>query len=174
MMTIDIPKLKCFLEELSRFIASNPDTRISIYEGDESFGLDKQKAGKLSEALIADGWAEVKILSGTIGKTQEGIQEAGKFGGDPSQDSPGTQGEGPVLDSTGRAAVESILIQMKSHMQQLRLDYEQIEDMVLDIKIIEIHLLSPCPKTTIVKGVLHGQSEIFYLVDKKFLFQMQV
>lgn len=164
-MPIDIPELESYLIELNRLTASDPGAKISMFAVGESLGLEKQRAGKLGEMLIAEGWAEVKTLSGAIGITEAGIQEVNKLDGNPAQPGPGSLGDAPVLDDTGRAAVENVLMQMKSRLQQLQLSYDQMEELVLDIKTIEVQLLSPKPKTSIVKAALHALSDAFSRAD---------
>ena len=103
----------------------------------------------------------IETLSGAIGITEAGIQAARGFAGNPFGEGPASLGNAPVLDSNGRAAVENALIQVKSRIQQLGIDYDQIEEMVIDVKTIEIQLMSQRPKTAVVKAVLAALSDAF-------------
>ncbi len=155
-MTIENEEIIAFLMELHHVTAGDMGAKASMHAVGAAIGMDKVHAGKVAEELIGKGWAEVKTLSGGIGITTEGLEAAvaagaiSPAGGDPVLVS------GPLLDAADRLAVIALLEQIRTAVAALRSDYPALEEMVLDIKTLEVHLLSPKAKTAVVRAVLEG------------------
>lgn len=150
------PTTRQFLAELIRCTQGDPQAKISMYEVGALFGLGKTDAGKLAEEVIAEGWAEIKTLSGDIGLTPEGIAASGGNVPDGEGSQGLSMGNGPVLQNDGRTAVERILEQIKERLNGLSVPYDTLEEMVMDLKTARVQLLSPKPKTAIIKEVLRS------------------
>jgi hypothetical protein len=145
-----------FLEELFRRTNGAPQTTVSMFEVGAVLGLEKGAAGKLAEEVIASGWAEVKTLSGGIGITADGIAAAQAAGGVPAgaATTEGGLDKGPVLGQPGRLLVEKLLTAIKIGLSGSQTDYARLEELVIDIKTIEVQLLSPRPKTALLRAAL--------------------
>jgi len=123
-----------------------------------SIGMDKTDARKISEELIGHGFAVVKTLSGGIGITSEGLAEAQKLGAGAGNTTP-ILGQAPVIDAEGCRMLEKVLGELKQAVARNRLDYETMAEVVIDMKTIETQLLSPKPKTVIIKSSLMSMAE---------------
>lgn len=145
-----------FLLELHRTTEGNPNVQKSMFDTGAAIGLAKEQAGKVAEEVIGRGWAEVKTLSGGIGITADGIEAAVQHGGSPASTNDAKIGNSPFLDDQGRQAVEQLLTAIKSAVARIEADFDHIEEMVIDIKTIDVQLLSSRPKTAVIKAVLRA------------------
>jgi hypothetical protein len=156
-MTQDSQEATSFLLELYRMTGGDPVAKVSMFTVGEAIGLDKTDAGKMAETLIAQGWVEIKTLSGGIGITEEGLEAAhaaGASGGDaPGLTALGTQ---PVMDEQDHHTVSGLLNDIKAAIQESPAGYETLEALVMDVKSLEIHLLSPRAKTAVVREILRS------------------
>jgi hypothetical protein len=75
---------------------------------------------------------------------------------DPKLDESLDLGKGPVLDDQGKEAVEKIIQDIKKEIARTKQPYLKLEEMVIDIKTIEIQMLSPTPKTEVIREVLRS------------------
>lgn len=148
---------KNYLRELYKKTTGKVSTQVSMFEVGAAIGLEKDEAGKIAEDLIGNGLVEVRTLSGGIGITDSGIEAVQTAGGPgPSAAAALDLGTGPVLESKGREAIAVLLKEIQTHISQHSAPYEQIEEMVIDLKTIEVQLLSPKPKTAIIREVLQS------------------
>ncbi len=151
------PEAKSYLTELYRLTDGDMNAQVSMYDVGAALNLEKTDAGKLAEDLIGDGLVEVKTLSGGIGITALGIEQvqAAGLAGDVGV---GTMslGNTSVLAAEAKEAVATVLREVKSALSQQNTPYNQIEEIVIDIKTLEVQLLSPTPKTAIVREVLRS------------------
>ena len=152
------PQAGKFLGELFKLTEDKVDTQVSMFEIGAAMGLEKDAARIVAEDLIADGLVEIKTLSGGIGITPEGIEKAQSMGG-VSSGLGLTLGKAPVLDPQGRRSVDAVLTAVKNHLAHTPTGYDRLEEMVIDIKTIEVQLLSPRPKTAIIRSVLNSLRE---------------
>lgn len=156
-----------FLIALYQMTGGDTTIQKSMFDIGETIGLDKEEAGKLAEEVIGRGWAEVKTLSGGIGITAEGI-EAAKLHGISGKGAAGAQlGTGPTINEEDRQVVTQLLDVTKSAVAAAKSSYDQTEEIVMDIKTIEVQLLSPRPKTAVVKAVLDGMASTLSTMGSK-------
>ncbi len=154
-MDFESPEAKEYLQQLFQITAGKLEAQVSMFEVGEAIGLDKDAAGKVAEILIGDGLVEVKTLSGDIGISAQGIDAVEADGGSPAAaQSDLSLNSGPIVDEDGSQALQTMLSQLKEHIAGSRAGYAQLEAMVIDLKTIEVQLLSPQPKTAIVREVL--------------------
>jgi hypothetical protein len=154
-METSSPEARTYLAELYQRTAGDVSAQVSMYEVGAAVDMEKSAAGKLAEDLIGDGLVEVKTLSGGIGITALGIEQvqaAGLAGGGAA--APLALGDGPLLEGENKTAVVSLVRDIKSAASQQSVPYDSLEEMVIDIKTLEVQLLSPKPKTAIVREVL--------------------
>lgn len=154
---------KAFLSELYNATKGDPEVQVSMYDIGNALGLDNDDAAQIAQDLMIQELAEFKSLSGGIGITVKGIQ-ALDIAVDPALD-PALQslGDGPVLDENGHSAVISILAELKNNIARTETSYPDLEEMVLDIKTIEVQMLSPNPKTAIIRETLRS---LYHSFDK--------
>ena len=155
-MEINSPEAKAFLFELYTQTRGDVDAQVSMVDVGTALGLDKAAAGTLAESLFIQEFAELKTLSGGIGITQKGMdllqvkippKKGNQFEG---------LGNGPILENQGQAAVEKILHDIKTCLCQAHTSFTQLDEMVMDIKTIEVQMLSPRPKSGIVREGLRS------------------
>ena len=154
-MSMEDATAKAFLLELYRRTGGDPGAKQSMHDVGAAVGLDKTQAGKTAEALIGLGWAEIKTLSGGIGITAEGVQAAQQEGG-AQAGATLKLGAGPWIEEQDRRALDLILAEIKQCIAQTPTDYARLEEMVIDLKTAEVHLLSPRPRNSVIKAVLRG------------------
>lgn len=153
-----------YLFQLYSMAEGDPLAQVSMYEVGEVLGLERSEAGSLAEALFIGEYAELKTLSGGIGITRKGLKALDMkidYTGDASLQ----LGSGPVMEAQGKEGLEEILKELKVFMGGAGKPYGQLEEMVVDIKTIEIQMLSPHPKTGIIREVLKSIAGI--LSDKE-------
>jgi hypothetical protein len=142
-----------FLAELYKRSKGNTAYSISMYQLGEILGMDRAAASRTAETLMGGEWVEIKTLSGAIGITPAGItglkEQEEKDGSQRSARSalPTT----PVIDAPGRAAIETLLTQIKYHLHEAGLSFDGMAGVISDIKTLEAQLTSPAPKTPILR-----------------------
>jgi hypothetical protein len=155
-MEIDSPESKAYLFELYTMTGGDTDIQVSMYDVGTTLGLEQSEAGTMAENLFIQGLAELKTLSGGIGITRQGLKvldiKPAPKPGDEFLD----LGKGPVLEDKNIEAVNKILQDIKDSIASSTSAYPQIETLVIDIKTIEIQMLSPRIKTQIIREVLRS------------------
>ena len=94
-------------------------------------------------------------MSGGIGITAEGIETVRSAGGVEAAAN-FDLGRGPVLEEAGRLSLERILTEIKNSLASGPAPYVRLEEMIIDIKTIDVQLLSPRPKTAVIKEALRS------------------
>jgi hypothetical protein len=148
---------KNYLLELHKMTTGDVSAQVSMFDVGSALGLEKDVAGKIAEDLIGRGLVEVKTLSGGIGITDSGVEEAQAAGGGGPVAAAGLNfGTGPVLEESGREAVSILLKDIQTWIGQHSTTYAQVEEMIIDIKTIEVQMLSPNPKTATIREVFRS------------------
>ena len=156
-MDITNPTAEAYLLELYQETKGDISAQVSMYDVGAALSLDKDTAGKIAEDLIGDGLVEVKTLSGGIGITALGIEKVGAAGGgDTAGEVELDMGSGPILDDNGKTAVSTVSKEIQTWIAKNGGAYDQIEEMVIDLKTIEVQMLSPNPKTAVIREVLRS------------------
>lgn len=158
-MNQDISPEKAFLTELYNATKGDPEAQVSMYDIGAALGMENDDTAQVAQDLMIQGFAEFKTLSGGIGITFQGIKEL-DIAIDPSLD-PALQslGSGTVLDESGTRAADAMLTDLKQTIAKADTSYPDLEEIVMDIKTIEVQMLSPNPKTAVIREVfrsLHG------------------
>lgn len=147
-----------YLDELFKQTAGKVDNQVSMFDIGAVMGLEKEAARRMAEDLIAEGLVEIKTLSGGIGITPQGIEMAQSMaGGNAGAEL--TLGKAPVLEEQGRRSLDTVLIAIKNHLAKTPTTFDRLEEVVIDIKTIEVQLLSPRPKTAVIRAVLSSLTE---------------
>ena len=161
---MDDVQMKSFLQQLYQMSGGDITSDVSMYVIGEHLGLDKTQAGTVAEDLIIDGFAELKTLAGGITITTKGLEELGKGTGSDDEEisfSVHVLGSGEVLGEDDQQAVVMMLDEIKQVLFGTLQKYGELEELVIDIKTIETQLLSPRPKTSVVKAVLASIAQQF-------------
>ncbi len=159
-MELDIPEVKNYLLELYGLTEGDTGRQASMYEVGERTGLEKAAAGSMAENLIVQGWVELVTLSGGISITTQGIEQlqlSGIVAGDAGSDL--QLGPGPFVDKSGRENIEKIVAEVKDGILSTKPSFPQLEEIIFDIKTIEVHLLSPKPKVEVVRQLFRSLHE---------------
>jgi hypothetical protein len=154
------PQAEKYLDELFQRTQGSIDAQVSMFDIGAVMGLEKEASRRMAEDLIAEGLVEIKTLSGGIGITRQGIEQAQDSGGGAAGAGI-SLGKGPLLEEQERRALDAVLNGVKNHLANHPTAFTRLEEMVIDIKTIDVQLLSPHPKTEIIRAVLHSLKDGF-------------
>lgn len=147
------PTEKAYLRAMVEHSQADPGNQVSMYTVGEALGMDRETASQVCQELIAFGLVEIRTLAGGVGITAAGLT----FGGQSGQGGGAAGGaqlkQGPILDDDDNVSVTAVLDDLKNSAGQWKLTYAQMAEFVTDVKTIETQLLSPQPKTAVVKAV---------------------
>jgi hypothetical protein len=156
-MDMDDFNSKAYLEELHRQTGGDTEQQVSMHDLGTAIGLNKAEAGSLAEQLIVLGQVELRTLAGGISITPEGLEILGISVPTPHSAGSDLQlSPGPVANDTDRGTVQLLTEEIKNQISGLGLDYHLLEEIVLDLKTIEIHMLSPRPKTAVLREIFRS------------------
>jgi hypothetical protein len=144
-----------FLLELYRRTEGLVERQVSMHDVGAAIGLEKSEAGALAEELIMEELVELKTLAGGIGITTAGIdllQKNGKVDA-PVSNSSKLSGK-PILTDDDRVVLTEIIREIQTELPLRKADYRSLEEIIIDIKTIEVQLLSTRPKAAIILAVL--------------------
>jgi hypothetical protein len=165
-MEIDDRNIKGYLAELYRQTGGDLEARVSMYEVGASIGLDRTEAGSLAEQLMVQGQAELRTLAGEISITAEGLTLLGIAAPSPHSTASSLYlGKGPVADENDRRTIHTLTEEIKKEISSRTLEYELLEEIVLDLKTMEVHLLSPHPKVGVVREIFRSLQETLAAAD---------
>jgi hypothetical protein len=148
-------------EQTSRFFsaflketAGDPAYQVSMYDMGGRIGLDRSEASRAAENIMAEGWAEVRTLSGGIGITQKGMDAAAALGGsgNAGQEAISGLGSGALLEAGARQRVEIVVAGLRLQTENIGLGFEELAELVADLRTIDAQLASPRPKTAILRA----------------------
>lgn len=154
-MELDHPEARTFLEQLYSQTEGDMNHQVSMYDIGATLGLEKSEAGSLAEMLFMQGFAELKTLSGGIGITLQGISALGKKADADNSDGY-VLGPHRILTQEDREAVEEMIDAVKNLVPDTNLVYDRMNELIIDIKTIEVQLLSENPKTNIIRELLNS------------------
>ncbi len=152
------PQEQSYLDELYRTTSGDPAMQVSMHDVGAAIGLDKEAAGKLAEELIALGHVEIRTLSGGIGITDQGIGAVTVNDGAGDANS-WRLGDAVTVDEQDRSSIEAALAAIKTAVASDSAAYPQMESLVIDIKTIEVQMLSPQPRTAVIREVFRSLQE---------------
>lgn len=169
-MNSDDLAVKSLLETVHSQTGGDTSQHISMYEAGQSIGLEKTEARSLAEELIMQGLLELMTLAGGVAITQEGMDLIGATSvnrSSPSSTLNLTQNK--VLDEAGKKQIQELLEEIKEVTKSQSLDFAATEELLFDIKTIEIQLFSPRPKSAIFLEVLRSIQELLTKTECKQL-----
>jgi len=147
-----------FLIQLFEQTKGDSTLQVSMYDIGDQLGLDRDIASAVAQELIGSMLVEIRTLSGGIGISAEGSQMAQKLIGPPesSSDEFAEFDDAPLLNTSGRQAVEQIASELKDQTGALGLDFDTLTELMADLKTIDAQLGSSRPKTAIIRACLHS------------------
>ena len=150
-MTSDEIIRKNYLDEVYRQTGGDTEYQVSMYDVGAAIGLDKAEAGSMAEEMMVEGLIELKTLSGGIGITAEGLANLGVSAPTAAAESSSLQlGSEPVITDSDRQTIQLLTEQIKTATATHDIDFTSIKAIVIDLKTIDVQLLSPQPKTKII------------------------
>ncbi len=146
-----------YLDELYKITDGDSMAQVSMHDVGARIGLDKAESGKIAEQLMVQGQIELKTLAGGITITEDGLATLGVTA--PVKAQPGQAlilSNSTVLSEKDRTTVQQLSRLTKDALSGLQADYDLIEEIVIDLKTLETQLLSPQPKTAIIKEIFRS------------------
>lgn len=167
-MDLDELQGRNFLDELYRQTKGDTTVQVSMYEVGATLGLNKGEAGSLAESLIVDGLVELKTLAGGIGITNEGLASLGLAApAGPAAGAEFSLSHGPVAIEKDRQTVAELVRQIKDSLPGRSLPYDSLEEIVIDLKTVELCLLSPKPKIAVLRELFRSLHDVLANADIK-------
>lgn len=151
---------RALLMELYQNTGGDMQQTVSMYDLGAAMGLSKAEAGAAGEELMMSGWAELRTLSGGIAITAEGLTALGVAATvpEPARGDQRRLGPGPLLHSDDRALLATLLAELRASLCTGQ-SVGKVEELIIDIKTLEVQLLSPAAKTAIVREILRSLAE---------------
>ena len=151
-----------FFKALFQKTDGNASRQISMYDIGHEAGLDKAAAARIAEELMTLGLIDIRTLSGGVGLTEEGCLEGQRqftenAGISSDRISLGNQ---PVLSAAVRTAVEDALASIKLQLGNAAPGFDDLAELIADIRTIDAQLASPKPKTAIVRECLISMAPV--------------
>lgn len=137
------------LTELHRATEGRIETQASMYAIGEAIGLTREASAAAAEELMAHGLVEIRILSGAIGFSAQGLDLLADEGNADNMSR--RLGLDSPLNTAQSDLVEQVLTTIKSGLGQSGLPFDMLSEVVADIRTIEAQLASPKPKTLIIR-----------------------
>ena len=145
-----------FLIQLFEKTKGDSTVQVSMYDIGDQLGLERDSASAVAQELIGSMLVEIRTLSGGIGISADGSQMARKLIGPmaPTGNEVVKLDDTPLVNSTGRQAVEQIVSELKNLAGALGQDDETLAELMADLKTIDAQLGSSRPKTAIIRECL--------------------
>jgi len=148
-----------FLQALYNRAEGDFDLQISMYDLGTDLGFEKDEAAVFAQELFIEGLAEMKTLSGGMGITQKGLKALDITITPKNNPHSFRLESSPVLDEQGKKTVQELLNKIRKALDSKALPFDLMEEIVIDLKTIEVQMLSPNPKTRIIR-------EVFKFIDQ--------
>jgi hypothetical protein len=147
-----------YLIQLFEQTKGDSTVQVSMYDIGDQLGLDRDTASTVAQELMGYMLVEIRTLSGGIGISADGSQMARKLigPGASSGDEFSELDEAPLLNSSGRQAVEQIATELKNQAGSLGLDFDTLTELMADLKTIDAQLGSSRPKSAIIRECLRS------------------
>lgn len=151
-----------YLQELYNTTQGNTETQVSMHDTGLNLGFDKAESGRIAEELMVQGYIELKTLAGGISITDEGLSFLGFTPQINSSEAKTlTLSSGPIANEDDITMSKNVMTSIQNELSSLELDFPIIEQIVLDLKAMDIHLLSSLPKTAVLLELFRSISACF-------------
>jgi hypothetical protein len=170
-MDADAERVRSFLYELYMQANDQSLEQVSMHSVGAKLGMDKTEATALAEELMISDLAELKTLAGEITITSAGLELLQEHGLVAGKTTPSCRLSGEsVLTDGDLKIIQEILSVVKRAVAHDTSEYTQLEEVVIDVKTLEIQLLSPQPKTAIALAVLSSLQKSFQKQNREHIF----
>ncbi len=142
-----------FLQELYNRAEGDFEFQISMYDIGADIGLEKDEAAAFGQDLFVEGLAEMKTLSGGMGITIKGLESLGIDITPKNKAKSFSRESGCVIDDQGKEAVCQLLNKIRAGLDGKAFPFDLMEEIVIDLKTIEVQMLSPNPKAQIIRDI---------------------
>lgn len=156
-MESDNPRTRSYLLELFKATEGNLEAETSMYDIGAAIGMERGESGSLAEELIVEGWVELRTLSGGISITTEGLRVIDVQAAGSAQEAL-SLGNDRVMPEQALAAVAELIKEVETEVSQGNMTYEQVAEIVIDIKTLQVQLLSSQPKTSVIREIFRSIS----------------
>ncbi len=150
-----------FLLKLFEQTQGDSNQSASLYSIGELLNLDRETSLRTAEMLMGSALVEIRSLSGAIGLTADGIHTLEALSDDAK--TPDTDDQKlcrtRILNTESIRWVEKTVAQLKGQIDQLKGKNDSLAELTADLKTIESQLMSPHPKTAVVREVLRSVRE---------------
>ncbi len=161
MSPIDLsPSSRQFLETLYTQTGDDADAQISMYDVGAVMGLDRQESTTTAEDLMAAGLLEIRTLSGGVALSDAGRAVVHQDAADQTPSENERLGQNSPMDARQCELVENLLTLLKADVGEQNHTYETLSEMIADVRTIEAQLISPRPKTAVVRACLEGLRDL--------------
>lgn len=170
-MDAQAERVNNFLYELYRQVDDQETSQVSMLSVGANIGMDKTEATALAEELMINDLVELKTLAGEIGITTTGLEVLQKNGliAERTGKTYALSGES-VLTDNDQKVIHEIISKVQLELAHGTSKYEQIEEAVIDMKTLEVQLLSPLPKAAIALAVLSSLKNSFQKANREEVF----
>ncbi len=142
--------MKGYLQAVYDSTQGDPEIQASMHEVGIPLGYDKAESGRMAEELMVNGYVELRTLAGGISITTTGLDYLGFQTASPPSGS-NIQLSGEVFATEGdKALIEKMCSAIKAAIAEQSIDPAAMEQAVFDLKALDLHLLSPQPKTAVI------------------------
>jgi hypothetical protein len=155
-------RVNTFLYELYRQVDNEEIPQVSMHSVGANLGLDKAEATALAEELMINDLVELKTLAGEITITPAGLEVLQEHGLVAEKTTKSCKLSGEVILTDGdQKIIQEFLTVVRLALAHGTPEYKQLEEAVIDIKTLEVQLLSPQPKTAIALAVFSSLKKSF-------------
>ncbi|WP_156915994.1 hypothetical protein [Desulfatirhabdium butyrativorans] len=144
--------LDTFFSALIEKTKASTDHQVSMTEVGGTIGLDKAASSRAVEELIGLGLVDIRTLSGAVGLTEAGKKLAQERL-TPAESYVGI-GQGDIVGEAAKEGVGKLLSGIKNCIGTLNLDFDRMNQVVVDLRTLEIQMSAPHPWTAIVRECL--------------------
>ncbi len=148
-----------FLKAIFEAVGGEMGPQASMYDVGRSLGLAKEKARQIGEDLIGAGLLEIRTLSGAVSLTEAGLAAVKQAVAEDVEAAASFWGEGLILAEAARPAVRGLIQDLQEGLASMKLEGQAVGQLVADLATLSAQLLSPRPKTAIVKAALESVQE---------------
>ena len=159
-MNIAAERSNDFLLELYNQTEGDTEKQVSMHDIGAAIGMEKTEASMLAEDLIMDQLVELKTLSGGIGITAKGLDALQKIGVVQGSTTGSYRlSREKIATAEDKDAVNALIKEVQISKKLTGSTYENLEELIIDVKTLEVHLLSLNPKTAVIRELLRSLHE---------------
>ncbi len=148
-----------FLLELRERSGGDPTRSISLYEVGRGLGWERTQALSVAQDLMAEGFVEIRSLSGAIAISAAGLSAAAAEACAAERAAPPLRlGRGHLLEEETARRLPAVLEEIRRGAASAAafLTEPRRRELEADVQSIAAQLLSPRPKTAVIREALRS------------------